>query len=80
MEDKLIGADAIADFLGISRRQFFRLKAQTEGTENTCPVISHTIGQPGKRKKIIWGLKHQLWQWYYIIRDSRKKIEKNENL
>ena len=70
MSDKLIGADAMAEFLGISRRQFFRLKSQCQGTENQCPVIGHIVGKGGKRHKILMGLKEDIWQWYYILTNS----------
>jgi len=65
-DDRLIGADAMAEYLGISRRHFFRLKARYRGTKFQLPVFTRFIGQKwGKRTRIIWVFKRDLARWYY---------------
>ena len=65
-DDRLVGADAMAEYLGISRTHFFRLRAKYQGTRNQLPVFTRLIGErAGQRTRIIWVFKRDLESWYY---------------
>lgn len=68
-EDKIIGADEISQYLGISRRQFFYKKEQFENTDYRAPVFIQTIGKPPNRKKIMWTTKTLIELWWLKVHD-----------
>ncbi len=70
MMEKLVGADAIADFLEISRRQFFKLKKLHEGTRYRAPVLTQYVGKPPYRRKILWTTKDLILAWLYQIQQK----------
>jgi len=68
-EDRLTGADAMAEYLGISRRHFFRLKRKCQGTDNQAPIFKRLGGEPGRRHRIIWAFKLDIKRWYYRLQN-----------
>ena len=76
--EKLIGGQAIADYLGISRRHFTRIKAKYEGTDLRAPVFGQLIGMPGRRYKIIWSTPELIQAWWFQLQNP--DMRKNNNI
>jgi hypothetical protein len=65
MMEKLIGGQAIADYLGISRTHFFRLKSEFKGTDWAMPVFERLVGMPGRRHKEIYTYPMAIQSWWF---------------
>jgi len=69
--EKLVTGKEIARFLGISERQFFKMKARYEGTDYQCPVIIQWAGRG--RQRYMWSIKELIFAWWLQIQNHESK-------
>ena len=73
--DKIIGIDAMAAFLSISRSYFYEVKARYEGTDYKVPIIKQWTGKGRTRRRIYWTMSGWLARWWYQIKMIDKKVK-----
>ena len=74
--EKLIGAEAIAEYMGISRSHFFKLKRKWRRIEGySMPVLIQLIGKPPKRQRILWTLPQWIDLWQYQIQHLKISLK-----